>query len=58
MDTVRNFATLICAKRRDWNGEVLSIRSSDLTTLALLVNRDEETTFEWLIAKGLILKRK
>ncbi len=33
---VSQFAALICAKRKDWNGEVLSLRESDQTTLALL----------------------
>jgi len=53
--SVRNFATLICARRRDWNGEVLSIRSSDLTVLGLLINKDEGTTYDWLLSKKLLL---
>lgn len=52
---VRNFAVLICAKRRDWNGEVLSIRNSDLTTIALLLNKDEATSYDWLSNRGLLL---
>jgi len=54
---LRNFATLICAKRQDWNGEVLSIRTSDLTTIGLLLNLDEANTYAWLSAKGLLLNK-
>jgi hypothetical protein len=52
---LRNFATFICAKRQDWNGEVLSIRSTDLSTLGILLNLDEATTYSWLSSNGLIL---
>ena len=54
---LRNFATLICAKRRDWNGEVLSIRNSDLTTIGLLINRDEASAYQWLSANRLLLNK-
>ena len=49
------FTNLLCAKRRDWNGEVLSLRDTDLTTLALLLTLDESTTLEWLNSEKLIL---
>jgi len=52
-----NFATLICAKRRDWNGEVLSIRNSDLTTIALLINSDEATAYDWLKSRSFLLAK-
>ncbi len=54
---IRNFVTLICARRRDWNGEVLSIRNSDLTTIALLINRDEATAFDWLQSRNYLLQK-
>jgi len=54
---LRNFATLICTKRHDWNGEVLSIRNSDLTTIGLLINRDEASAYEWLSANRLLLNK-
>ena len=57
INNLRNFATLICAKRQDWNGEVLSIRTSDLTTIGLLLNLDEANTYAWLSAKGLLLNK-
>ncbi len=34
---LRSFANAICAKRRDWNGEVLTLRSRDLDTLTLIL---------------------
>ena len=49
------FTNLLCAKRRDWNGEVLSLRDTDLTTLALLLTLDESATLEWLNSEKLIL---
>jgi transcriptional regulator with XRE-family HTH domain len=55
LEHLRNFLTLLCAKRRDWNGEVLSIRNSDLTTIALLTNRDEASAYEWLASNHLLL---
>jgi transcriptional regulator with XRE-family HTH domain len=55
LQSLRNFATLICAKRQDWNGEVLSIRTSDLTTIGLLLNMDEATTYSWLSTRGMLL---
>ena len=57
IDILRKFATLLCAKRQDWNGEVLSIRTSDLTTIGLLLNLDEATTYSWLSSRGLLLKK-
>jgi transcriptional regulator with XRE-family HTH domain len=34
---LRSFANAICAKRRDWNGEVLTLRAGDLDTLTLVM---------------------
>jgi transcriptional regulator with XRE-family HTH domain len=45
---VQTLLTLLCAKRRDWNGEVLSLRKSDLETLAIMTNMTEEQIFTWL----------
>ena len=57
MLSIRNFATLICARRRDWNGEVLSIRNSDLGTIGLLINKDEATAYDWLRSRSLLLQK-
>ena len=45
---LENFLKSICQKRRDWNGEVLSIRTQDIFTLALLQGVDENFVIPWL----------
>lgn len=57
MEILRKFATLICARRDDWNGEVLSIRSTDLATVSILLNLDEPSTYNWLFSRGLLLNK-
>ena len=46
----------ICAKRRDWNGEVLTIRSGDLDTLTLVLERDISDVREFLDRSQLLLQ--
>jgi transcriptional regulator with XRE-family HTH domain len=53
---IHHFTQLICAKRRDWNGEVLSLRLSDLTTLALILFTTEPQALELLDLRGFLLK--
>ena len=48
---LENFLKSICQKRRDWNGEVLSIRTQDIFTLALLQGVDENFVIPWLREK-------
>lgn len=57
LETLKKFASLICARRDDWNGEVLSIRATDLATLSILMNLDEAATYTWLYSKGLLLNK-
>jgi hypothetical protein len=45
---IKRMITYICAKRRDWNGEVLSLRSDDLNFLALMLDKSPEATIEYL----------
>jgi len=54
-ELLATLTNLLCAKRRDWNGEVLSLRDTDLTTLALLLTLDESATLEWLNLEKLLL---
>ncbi len=58
LEPVNNYALLICARRRDWNGEVLSLRSEDLSTLALINFKTEDQMQGELEANGLILNFK
>lgn len=46
----------ILRARQDWNGEVLSLRHSDLTTLALVLDEDECDVVKWLQDEKLLLK--
>ena len=50
------FVSAICAKRRDWNGEVLTIRSGDLDTLTLVLGRDISEVRELLDRSRLLLQ--
>ena len=48
---------LLCAKRKDWNGEVISIRRSDLETLAILSDDSEVQTRNWMNQNALLISR-
>lgn len=52
---LKSFLGALCAKRRDWNGEVLSLRISDTALLGLLLSMGESAVNEWLMANKLIL---
>ena len=47
LNGVKRLVALLTSKRRDWNGEVLSVRTTDLQFIALLLdlNSDEATTY-------------
>lgn len=58
IERVRIFTTFIAwiaSLRSDWNGEVMSLRRSDVATLALLTFADEDSTLSWLIDQELLL---
>ena len=57
LEILQRFASLICARREDWNGEVLSIRNTDLATASILLNLDEPATYAWLFSRGLLLNK-
>ncbi len=48
------FTAWICACRQDWNGEILTIRGSDLSTLALMSNKTATDTRIWLKKNNLL----
>lgn len=56
INRVRAFLDGICARRRDWNGEVLSLRNTDLDTLTLLLGLSTIEVKELLEKRQLILK--
>jgi transcriptional regulator with XRE-family HTH domain len=48
---LKSYIRAICEKRRDWNGELLSIRSSDIFNIAILQEVDEAFVVPWLKEK-------
>lgn len=48
----------ICEYRQDWNGEVITLRESDLATICLLLNDDKGAVLNWLTEASILLKRK
>jgi transcriptional regulator with XRE-family HTH domain len=53
---VKKFLFFIVKKRRDWNGEVLTIRGSDTDLLATLSETDNSTLKEILNLNGFLIK--
>lgn len=51
-----DFATWVAQRRSDWNGEILTVRKSDVETLALLCKSNEFEIFEWMKKSQLLLK--
>jgi len=50
------FAAWILGSRQDWNGEILSIRNSDILPLAITLNLAENETILWMEDAKLIYK--
>ena len=46
----------IVRTRQDWNGEVISLRTTDIATLTVLFDESEETVLNWLERETLLLK--
>ena len=51
------FLSQLAQKRSDWNGEILSIRSSDIATLAILLRISESLVITWLEERHLLLQK-
>ena len=50
---VNNFLVAIAQRRGDWNGEILSLRSTDLDTLTLILEMSQAQLTEWLSNKNI-----
>ena len=46
--SLHNFLIAIAQRRGDWNGEILTLRASDLDTLTLLLAMKRELLSQWL----------
>ena len=53
---INAFVSAICARRRDWNGEILTLRSADLDTLTLVLSAPREKVQELLDRFQLVIK--
>ena len=53
---INAFVSAICARRRDWNGEILTLRSGDLDTLTLVLSAPRENVQKLLDRHQLVIK--
>jgi transcriptional regulator with XRE-family HTH domain len=53
---INAFVSAICARRRDWNGEILTLRSGDLDTLTLVLLAPRENVQGLLDRYQLVIK--
>ena len=51
---LQRFTKIISNRRKDWNGQILTIRANDLQFLALQIEKNEADTLDWLIESELI----
>jgi len=51
---LQRFTKSISNRRKDWNGQILTIRANDLQFLALQIEKNEADTLDWLIESELI----
>jgi hypothetical protein len=58
LESLRRYLRGITLKRNDWNGEVISLRSSDIEALVLLADVEFEQYLSWLSSAHLLLQRK
>ena len=53
-EQIRRFTRLVSDRRKDWNGQLLTIRANDLQFLALLLEKSEDKTLGYLEEMKLI----
>ena len=51
---VKKFTNAIASRRKDWNGQMLSVRANDLQFLAMLLQQNENSVLEQLEKLGLV----
>lgn len=52
------FTRSIVHTRQDWNGELISIRGSDIAVLSKMLNFDESTFIAWLDRERILLRKR
>jgi transcriptional regulator with XRE-family HTH domain len=55
LESLKRLISYISTVRRDWNGEVLSLRSTDLQFIAILLNLSDEQTIDYLRHESLTI---
>jgi len=55
LTVVVSYCAGIVKKRSDWNGEVLSIRESDLLNLSFALGIEQADLLQWLIAENYLI---
>ena len=58
LESLRSYLNGITRMRNDWNGEVISLRGSDIQALALLAGGEFEDYLSWLSSANLILTKR
>jgi hypothetical protein len=48
----------IVEDRQDWNGEIITLRESDLAIISLLLAMEKTEIVQWLAASGILLQKK
>ena len=55
LEGMKRLVSFITARRKDWNGEVLSLRSTDLQFVSILLNKKPEEAAAYLKENGYLL---
>ena len=55
LDGAKRMISSLATRRKDWNGEVLSLRSSDLQFLSILLDLDDGETMKFLKNGGYLI---
>lgn len=55
VDGVKRLISALAARRRDWNGEVLSLRSTDLQFLSILLDLNDDESLKYLKESGFLI---
>ncbi|CAN2200694.1 Cro/C1-type helix-turn-helix domain containing protein [Candidatus Nanopelagicaceae bacterium] len=48
----------IVEDRQDWNGEIITLRNSDLGTISLVLSMQKIEAIDWLVKSGILLQKK
>ena len=57
-EVIARFTKGLLHARQDWNGEVISLRESDLSILALLVNLEPDELASWFDSERILLQTR